>query len=423
MLIKQLLRLGSPVDDKTYLMPPKKKMEVAGANDDQPAAVAVHQLEDIVAIILSWLRVNEIMSKRRVCKKWKEAARKTIVPLSEFRVDDVKKFNAMRVMTEAMPNLQQLEIGRLRFSHKYSDGEDPNGERVARFSHYTAHDIEIISNFSKLRVLEIAYNASLNGRYPVLFNSFPLLQKLSINYCNDLKWDLDMLAGFPMLKELTCGSNDGLTGNINSLRMLKDTLEKVQIFNCHHIEGNFMDLADFLHLRELNFGISTTVIGDIRDIGESDFSSLEKLFLPHGVYGGRGSEFQRISDGPELIRAIYRLKKQRPALFGIDKWYWILSRRSPDWYESLEDDEIFSYPPPFYIHFVKAGSRVGYRWTNCHDSEPCEVNWLDPEPDRESSDYGQYIEELEEIENEVRFYSGYHQPPTEEEYHRLREEA
>jgi hypothetical protein len=45
---------------------------------------------------------------------------------------------------------------------------------------------------------------------------------------------------------------------------------------------------------------------------------------------------------------------------------------------------------------------------------PCEVNWLDPEPDRESSNYGQYIEELQKIENEVWFYKGFHQPPTEE---------
>ena len=50
------------------------------------------------------------------------------------------------------------------------------------------------------------------------------------------------------------------------------------------------------------------------------------------------------------------------------------------------------------------------------------MNWLDPEPDRESSDYWQYIEELQKIENEVRFYRGFHQPPTEQEYHRLLEE-
>ncbi len=37
---------------------------------DDETAVAVHQLEDIVAIILSWLHMKEIMRSRRVCKKW-----------------------------------------------------------------------------------------------------------------------------------------------------------------------------------------------------------------------------------------------------------------------------------------------------------------------------------------------------------------
>jgi hypothetical protein len=50
------------------------------------------------------------------------------------------------------------------------------------------------------------------------------------------------------------------------------------------------------------------------------------------------------------------------------------------------------------------------------------VNWLDPEPDRENSDYDEYIEELEQINSEVYMFRGFHQPPTEEEYIRLWEE-
>jgi hypothetical protein len=51
----------------------------------------------------------------------------------------------------------------------------------------------------------------------------------------------------------------------------------------------------------------------------------------------------------------------------------------------------------------------------------CEINWLDPEPSSESSDYEIYIEELQhiDIERHINFYRGYHQPPTEEEYRRL----
>ena len=47
------------------------------------------------------------------------------------------------------------------------------------------------------------------------------------------------------------------------------------------------------------------------------------------------------------------------------------------------------------------------------------MNWLDPEPDRQSSDYDEYIEELQEINSQVYFYRGFNQQPTEEEYNRL----
>ncbi len=225
-----------------------------------------------------------------------------------------------------------------------------------------------------------------------------------------------MLAGLPLLKELCCECNSDVTGNINSLRVLKDTLEKVNIYDCHNVEGNFMDLADFPHLKELYLNL-TAVAGDIRDIGDNDFSSLEGLYLPKGVYGGWGYEFQRIVDAPDLVRTVYLLKKQRPAL----EYYWFatLSEDSPDWYESAE---VVDDTPPLDISLVEAGSRLGYRWETRDDCDPCEVNWLDPEPDRERSDYEKYTEELQNIESRVRMFKGFHQPPTEEEYNGLLDE-
>ena len=41
-------------------MPPKKKTKVASEDADDETAVAVHQLEDIMADILGWLCVEEI---------------------------------------------------------------------------------------------------------------------------------------------------------------------------------------------------------------------------------------------------------------------------------------------------------------------------------------------------------------------------
>jgi len=272
----------------------------------------------------------------------------------------------------------------------------------------TTHDIEILSRFRKLRILEM-YHAPLNGRYPFLFN-FPLLQQLKIN-CYYLKWNLEMLAGLPLLKELFCHDNNFVTGNINSLRVLKDTLAVVHISLSRHVQGNFMDLADFPRLRTLNLR-KTSVTGDIRDIGEGDFRALESLTLPHGVYGGMGYEFQHISDVPGVMNTLYSLKKQRPRLL-LKDWYGKLSEHSPDWYEMDHDlDEA----PPFEVWLVQAGSRAGYRW-QVDDTMSCEVNWLDPEPGRESSKYEKYIRDLREIERQV-VYRGFQQPPSEEEFNR-----
>ncbi len=397
--------------------PKNKKQRIITAGDDDASLTEASAGDDglsteLLANIFGFLDGPEdIMQKRGVCKKWKEAVKITIVPLTDFRVCSVEKHNAVNVMARAMPKLQQIKLGNIGYHHKWSDGEDPDEERAARTANFSSHDTEIISNFCKLRILEIS--GGWNGRYPFLFNSFPLLQKLSIKYCNYIKWNLEMLTGFPLLKELECWNNHRLTGNINSLRVLKDTLEKVKIHDCP-VEGNFIDLANFPQLKELNL-LYTAVKGDIRDIGEHDFSSLEELALPIGVYGGRGHEFQRISDAPDVIRAVYLLKKQRPSLPIPETWYATLSGDSPDWYDSADDET-----PPFYICFVEAGSRIGYRWETNHDS-PCEVNWLDPEPDRDSSDYGKYIEALRNM-TEPEMYRGFHEPPSEEEYNRLYEE-
>ncbi len=369
---------------------------------------------DEVAHALSFLCLREIMPLRSVNMTWKDAAKKTIVPPTNFIVNSVQRCNAMSVMARVLPNLQQVTLRPLRCGGiEYSDGEDPDEEEAARTADYTSHDIEIISNFSKLRILAID-RAGLNGRYPVLFNSFPMLQKLSIKYCYGLKWDLDMLAGMPLLKELECSYNYDLTGNINNLRLMNGTLESVMIDGCGSVEGNFMDLADFPHLKKLRLE-HTAVTGDIRDIGDNDFSSLEQLKLPKGVFCGQGYKLQRISDAPDVARAVYLLKKQRPALEY--HWYATLSGDSPDWYESAVED--FA-EPPFSIRLVEVGPRIGYRWQT-RDFDPCEINWLDPEPESGSSGYEDYVADYHRI-RKADFYRRYYDPPSEEEYNLLYEE-
>eukprot|EP00985_Skeletonema_marinoi_P020639 scaffold12330_cov83-Skeletonema_marinoi.AAC.18 len=186
----------------------------------------------------------------------------------------------MRVMTTALPNLQQLSInwglGSPGSGHKYSDGEDPDEELARYHANETSHDINIISNFKNLRTLNISL-VDLNGRYPVLFD-FPLLHKLFISDCRFLKIDLGMLSGLPSLKEFD-SIFIPVTGDIRNLRVLKETIETVRIVGCHRVEGNFMDLADFPRLKQLKL-LGGTVSGDIRDISRHDFPALEQLSLP-----------------------------------------------------------------------------------------------------------------------------------------------
>jgi hypothetical protein len=200
--------------------------------------------------------------------------------------------------------------------------------------------------------------------------------------------------------------------------VLKDTLEKVEIIGCRGVEGNFMDLADFPRLKKLDLR-HTPVRGDIRNVGEGDFPALESLSLPHTVYGARGHALLRISDAPEVISSLYSIRKQRPTL--LKYWFGKLSEDSPDWYDAEYGGNFGYNAAPFDIVFVQAGPRIGYRWeSDTTDTPiPCEVNWLDPEPGRESNDYEKYTEELQEIEGQVDIYRGFHQPPTEEEYYRL----
>jgi hypothetical protein len=218
-----------------------------------------------------------------------------------------------------------------------------------------------------------------------------------------------MLEGLPSLKKLKCGKIPHLTGNLANLRVLKDTLEHVQITVCRHVEGNFMDLADFPCSKELDLRC-TNVRGDIRDIRGHDFPALEYLYLPKSVHGGHGYAFQLISDVPSFLNSILLLLQRSPTMFErysfslSSAFYWSLSDDSPDWY--AWDNEIKSPPPPFRIQFLRAGSRLGWSWCAEVQLPSCEINWLDPEPDSDSSDYGAYIQELQNIKR--------HKPSTED---------
>jgi hypothetical protein len=433
-------------------MPSSKKPRLLGpsaADDSLPPPQRLSNVNDlstdIIEMVLGNLPSQDIM-RARVCRKWRQAARNTIVPLTEFKIDTARQYNAMEAMATSLPNLQQIAFHSLDYpeEHKYNDGGDPYEHEAVRTVNYVTHDIGIVSNFTKLIDLTI-WAAPLNGRYPILFNSFPLLESLKISNCGCLIWHLDYLVSCPVLKELYCEGTP-VQGNINCLRVLKDTLESISIgetlVGTHMIEGNLMDLADFPHLKDLFMFTVDRVKGDIRDIGENDFPMLEELDLSccKAIIGSQHYSFQRISDVPAFMNDVHRLLKRN---IMNDRCQWSLSEdQSPDWYEAEvnnnEDEEIPG--PPFDIRLVQAGPRLGWAWgfhTYIGDDSPCdscEINWLDPEPDRDSSDYENYIQELQAIEGgedffnssdqicQINFFRGCYQPPTEEEYKRLRRE-
>lgn len=291
------------------------------------------------------------------------------------------------------------------------DGQDPDEEEAAQTADWTTHthDVEIIFGFRKLQILEI--DAWLNGIYPDFFN-FSCLQILTLHSCG-MKWDLTMLAGLPVLKELDCdyhvnNMSHCVTGNIKDLRVLKETLEKILIQHCENVEGNFMDLADFPHLKCLCLD-ETAVSGDIRDIGEHDFVALEEgeLSLPENGYGCHEFMFPAVSD----VRDFFQRLDAR--VIRLLPWYYrcYISEESDDWYPGF----------PFYAEIVRVGprSRLGWMWKGGPYNN-CEVNWIDPEPESDSSGYEEYIEAYNTIHQYDLLvdnrYRGFLDPPTEEEY-------
>mmetsp|Transcript_30168 Transcript_30168/g.51349 ORF Transcript_30168/g.51349 Transcript_30168/m.51349 type:complete len:136 (-) Transcript_30168:98-505(-) len=127
-----------------------------------------------------------------------------------------------------------------------------------------------------------------------------------------------------------------------------------------------------------------------------------------------------MEDKNTRLCTIYSIKKQphrHPSLFEDFNWY--LSESSPDWYQ---DEFVYS----FSCCIVWAGSRLGWRWERKCDCTPdynFEVNWLDPLPAKGSSEYQSFIEALQDMQSDMDsypFFRGYHQPPTEEVFNRLR---
>ena len=398
---------------------------------------------DEVAIIFSFLSHQDIM-RARVCRAWRQAAKKAIVHSRfVFKSNSLKSYNAMRAMSIALPNFQRMKVFFFEGEVVGSDSDSDSDQEIDISDEDANYVVAtILPNFTKLRSLEIMEFMLLQDIDPALSN-FPLLQTLKIS-CG---WQLDLetLSALPLLKELELSLNRSqrLNGNLISLRSLKDTLEKLIAYG---IEGDFMTLADFPRLKKLGLGDGVT--GDIRDIRVHDFPALEVISLPSTVKGGYEYDFQRISDVPSFMQALQFLLRRTPTLFkehridgnchyhnglGLD---WRLSQNSPDRYGDIQRDwanesrtEIIPSSPPFNLQLIHKGSRLGWSWYGCgyssigeYTRSSCEINWLDPES-KQNEDVERFDETCilhsEHVDVEINFFRGYHEPPNELEYRRL----
>lgn len=158
---------------KAFLKEAEKRRKVI----DFGVAIDVLSIDE-VAIILGYLSWREIL-RYRVCKKWKNAALVTTVPLThfilqghlkirEYSINSAWKYEALTWMARSLPLLQQINICNGMEDLFFEDGEDP--EPTTQGLERQTHQINDVAMFSNLRSLSIKHVESLNGRYPCLFN-------------------------------------------------------------------------------------------------------------------------------------------------------------------------------------------------------------------------------------------------------------
>ena len=387
---------------------------------------------DELSLILGFLHWKDIL-KARVNQQWRDAVKITLVPISrinlqtppepitgesedkatiqpEFFIQNKAYGHALWWICQALPMLQciycDFSLRRTKVeTFQVCRGE---GSNLGDVLNQTPVSFRPIANLQQLRHLSLR-NIFLHGHYDFLFN-FPELRTLDISGTNCLKWDLTMLSGLPKLEKLLCIHNHSLTGDLKNLRVLINSLSEINFASCGRVEGSLMTLADFPKLQKIDL-TGTKVTGDIREIGPNDFSSIKKemelCYTP--IYGG--GTLMKIEDAPEVMLAHHNLKKRNQSLFHDRDWR--LSYHSPQYFDYAGH---FSRQPPFRVEFVKAGSRLGWRWTNCKKEGSCETQWLDPEPNSTDEGYEKYLRESKHINNDVVIFRGFKRPPNQQEH-------
>jgi hypothetical protein len=72
--------------------------------------------------------------------------------------------------------------------------------------------------------------------------------------------------------------------------------------------------------------------------------------------------------------------------------------------------------PPFWVESVYAGPRQGWKFTNHATGGDCETQWSEPAPLVTDEGYDKYVKESIRVNKNVKFFRGFTEPPTHEEY-------
>jgi hypothetical protein len=402
-------------------------------DEDETSTVAAVVLNDadLLSNVFGYLHWKDIL-RARICVKWRQAARLTdvpesmsddIVPTPELYVKNREFAKALSwLANDALPKIPSVNIlfnvyttKPFEIAEGYGSGQPASHQRST-----TAGPVDLshIANFRHLRKLSIC-GASLRGSYPYMFD-FPNLTTLEFVDVGDLVWDLEMLRGVPNLEKLTAVRNNHLTGNLDSIRVVRKTLVKLCLTMCYKVGGDLMDLRDFPRLKEICLIDCNRIGGDIRHIRTGDFLSVESFGrLPDSIFGG--SYLPSIAATPAIMQSWYILKKQNPRILsssGNGLCRLSLSILSTERYSN---DVKPQRDMPSTVEFVSAGTRLGWRWTNCCSGGSCETIWLDPAPNPFDEGYDLYLREIQKLNGDVGFYKGLFAPPTQEEHLRRNE--
>ncbi|EJK72664.1 hypothetical protein THAOC_05781, partial [Thalassiosira oceanica] len=307
------------------------------------------------------------------------------------------------------------ELGKVlqysRVDLKYEDGDEPD-ELSIQTKGYEALDVSIITSFRNLRSLVIE-QAPLNGMYRQNLFGIKSLLSLDIKHCESLKFDLASLAeGMPNLENLVLESNPRAFGDLSVLACLSGTLRELTLKDCDEITtGDFMFLRTFPNLEVLNLS-HCKVIGDVELLAVTDFPNAKQLHMPKVLAS--------FAQSTRILHVLAGLAKRHtsPCITTVQ-----LSEQSSDFYGIAEERGYkIGHVPPFTLEIVKAGPRVGWRWTNTekYEKHSCDLIWLDPMPlgENDVSEFNEAVRLLE-ADLEDNLYKGKCAPLSKHAYYDL----